>query len=153
MNAWVGRVRRIHGQRGLVLLSVIVVLLLLSLLAAGLGSRLSWHRLLVGHGHQAMMLQNQQRLWLAQLYALDVSFLESGQDSVGCVAITSQLCGHFSAEQSDPQTWRFYLMPETGASDPGEADGFVAGPGGWLRRDGNDTSRVALVWLAVVHPP
>lgn len=152
MNARVGRVREIQRQRGLVLLSVIVVLLLLALLAAGLGSRLSWHRLLVGHGHQAMLLQNQQRLWLAQLYAVDLSFLESGQDSVDCVAITSQLCGHFSAEQSDPQTWRFILMPERGSSDPGEADRFVAGLRGWLRRDGNDASRVALVWLAVAHP-
>jgi|GEM_PF-3336943 hypothetical protein len=153
MNARVGRARGIHGQDGLVLLSVIVLLLLLALLAAGLGSRLSWHRLLVGHGHQATLLQNQQRLWLAQLYALDVSFLESGQDSADCVAITSQVCGRFNAEQSDPQTWRFTLMRETGSNDPDEVDGSVAGLSGWLRRDGNDASRVALVWLAVANPP
>ena len=153
MSARVGRARQIHGQGGLVLLSVIVLLLVLALLAAGIGSRLSWHRLLVGHGQQAKLLQNQQRLWLAQLYALDVSFLESGQDSADCVAITSQVCGYFSAEQSDSQTWRFLLMPETGSIDPDEVDGSVAGLSGWLRRDGNDASRVALVWLAVANPP
>ena len=113
------------SQRGIVLLSVIGVLLLLSLLARSGAQQMTWllQNAQLGGEQRAMLAQRRQRA--ADLHGLDVSFLSPNQRGGECYRVTEQICGRFYAQTSSNSIWRFELEDSSETSTQGSLDGWV----------------------------
>lgn len=136
------------AQGGVVLLSVLGLLLLLSLLASDAATQLSWNIQISRHWIQATGHRITQHQWVVELYRLDPSLLVAGTDSVDCDAL-ADACIYFSGELSSGDTWHFVAEP-SGAQDAGASITGRENPdriSGWLRRRVEEPTKVAAVWI------
>ena len=137
------------AQDGLVLLSVIGLLMLLSLLASEAATTLMWQTQTARHWARAAQEQTLQRQWLVDLYGFDPSFLTADVDSATCHALGDS-CVYFAGSSSAADTWLFTLVPPMSTPTPGSSAG-TAQPAptvrGWLRRHAHSPSTVAAIWI------
>lgn len=135
-------------QGGMVMLSVIALLLLLSLLASNAATQLSWNMQTSRHWTQASLDRMTRQQWIVELHRLDVSFLLAGADSVECYLL-ADACIYFEGQQSSADTWHFVVEPQgpEGSLTPAAGRLNRLSVRGWLRRRVEEPSQVAEVWI------
>jgi hypothetical protein len=150
----VGETRRVDSsfQGGMVLLSVVGLLLLLSLLASEKATQLSWNIQTSRHWSQATRERVAQHQWIVELYRLDLGSFAGGTDSVDCYAL-ADACIYFTQEHSSAGTWHFVVEPSgaQGAGPSATGTDIPAGISGWLRRRADEPTKVAAVWIQGQH--
>ena len=140
------------AEGGMVLLSVIGFLLLLSLLTADAATRLSWNIQTSRHWIQATRDRVAEHQWIVELYRLDLSLFPEDAASVDCHALAGA-CVFFTQEHSSGDIWRFVVEPSGGQDADLSAavrDG-PAGINGWLRQRADEPTKVAAVWIQGQH--
>lgn len=139
-------------QSGLVLLSVIGLLLLLSLLASEAATQLSWGMQTSRHWNQATVDRIAQHQWIGELYRLDASFLVPGADSVDCSPLANA-CVYFEGQQSSGDTWHFVVQSQPTQDVAAAGEEGRATVSGWLRRQTDRPDTVAAIWAWGMHLP
>ena len=135
--------KRAHGsQRGVVLLSVLSLMLILSVLVSSAGWQMHWLLQTTTQGTNQAREQADHRLLVAALFALDVGFLSADTDNELCRWIAPDACVRFYPQVSAEFIWRFTLMEQ-------QADGSQRElVGGWLRKRSARPHAVAALWLS-----
>ena len=100
------------GQGGIVLLSVISLLLILSLLASSAGQQMHWLLQTAAQSTNQGRVQAQQRVLIGVLYDLEVGFLNADTDSGVCHWIAPDVCVRFYPQRSLDLVWRFALVQQ-----------------------------------------
>lgn len=138
--------KQAHGsQRGVVLLSVLSLMLILSVLVSSAGRQMHWLLQATTQGTNQAREQADHRLLVAALFALDVVFLSADTDNELCRWIAQDVCVRFYPQFSAEFIWRFRLMQQ-------QADGSQKElAGGWLRKRGESPHAVAALWFS--SPP
>jgi hypothetical protein len=140
------------AEGGMVLLSVIGLLLLLSLLTADAATQLSWNIQTSRHWIQATRDRVAEHQWIVELYRLDLGSFAEDAASVDCHAL-ADACVFFTQEHSSEDIWRFVVEPSGGQDADLSAAGRdgPAGISGWLRRRTDEPTKVAAVWIQGQH--
>lgn len=127
-------------QRGMVLISVVGALMLMSVLLAHAAKQMGWLLQSAAQERSMRHVQAVQQLWVAHLHRLSITSIELEADSGRCWPIISGGCGHFYAEPSANQIWRFELRDQSKKISLH----------GWLRSEVARPNQVGAVWVEAV---
>ena len=133
------------GQGGIVLLSVISLLLILSLLASSAAQQMHWLLQTAAQSTNQGRVQAQQRVLIGALYDLEVGFLNADTDSGVCHWIAPYVCVRFYPQRSSDLVWRFALVQQADNAQNLLVEG-------WLRRRIGAPYEVAALWFASPPP-
>ena len=133
------------GQRGMVLISVMGLVLILSVLASSAGRQMHWLlQTATQSSNQGRELAH-RRVLIGALYGFDVGFLAADTVSGVCHRVAADVRVRFYPQPSSDLVWRFVLEQH---QDDGSRNLLFEG---WLRRRATAPHSVAALWFG--SPP
>ena len=131
-----------QGQGGMVLLSVIGLLLVLSVLASSAGRQMHWSLQTAAESMTYARDQSRHRVLISILHGVDVGMLTADIDSGTCHRIAPDACVRFYPQRTSGTVWRFALMLQ---HSEGAQSLLLEG---WLGRRIEAPQEVAALWFA-----